>query len=134
MKASRSHIASIIAEDSLKKGFSESEAQSIAAYLMTTKRTTELDSLLRDIRDTWAKHGFVEVTATSAYPLSEKTQQDVTAEVRKLYPDAKHIEIVETLDKSVVGGVRIEFANRQLDLSIQNELNKFKTLAVNRKD
>jgi F0F1-type ATP synthase delta subunit len=134
MKASRVRIASIIAEDSLKKGFSEAEAKSIAAYLMTTKRTNELDSLLRDIRNAWAKHGFVEVTAICAHELSEKTRQDVTAEVRKLYPNAKQIEIVETLDPSVVGGVRIEFANQQLDLSIQNELNKFKTLAVNRKD
>jgi F-type H+-transporting ATPase subunit O len=134
MKVSRTRIASIIAEDSLKKGFSKSEARSIAAYLLDTRRTSELDSLLRDIRDTWAEHGFVEVTATCAHELSDKVRQDVTAEVRKLYPNAKRIEIVETLDPSVVGGVRIEFANRQLDLSIQNELNKFKTLAVNRKD
>jgi F0F1-type ATP synthase delta subunit len=134
MKASRARIADIIAEDSLKKGFSQSEAESIAAYLLSTRRTNELDSLLRDIRDAWAKHGFVEVSATSAHTLNDKARQEVTAEVRKLYPDAKRIEIVETLDPEVVGGVRIEFANRQLDLSIQNELNKFKTLAVNRKD
>lgn len=134
MKVSRTRMASIIAEDSLKKGFSQSEARSIAAYLLSTRRTNELDSLLRDIRDTWAEHGFIEVAATCAHELSDKVRQDVTAEVRKLYPNAKRIEIVETLDPSVVGGVRIEFANRQLDLSIQNELNKFKTLAVNRKD
>jgi F0F1-type ATP synthase delta subunit len=101
---------------------------------MATKRTNELDSLLRDIRDAWARHGFVEVTAAGAHELSDKTREDITAEVRKLYPDARHIEIVETLDPSVVGGVRIEFANRQLDLSIENELSRFKTLAVNRKD
>jgi F0F1-type ATP synthase delta subunit len=134
MKASRTRIADIIATDSLKKGFSKEEARSIAAYLMSTKRTSELDSLLRDIRDTWAEHGFVEVTATSAHELSPKVRQDVTAEVRKLYPNANRIEIVETLDPSIVGGVRIEFANRQLDLSVQTELNKFKTLAVSRKD
>jgi F0F1-type ATP synthase delta subunit len=134
MKVSRVRIAGIIAQDSLTKGFSENEARSIAAYLMSTRRTNELDSLLRDIRGAWAEHGFVEVTATCAHPLSESVQRDVTAEVRKSYPDAKHIEIVEVHDPEVVGGVRIEFANRQLDLSIQNELNKFKTLAVNRKD
>jgi F0F1-type ATP synthase delta subunit len=134
MKVSRTRIASVIAEDSLKKGFSKSEARAIAAYLLSTRRSTELDSLLRDIRDTWAQHGFVEVTATCAHELSPQVRKDVAAEVRKLYPNAKHIEIVEKYDPSIVGGVRVEFANRQLDLSIQNELNKFKTLAVNRKD
>jgi len=134
MKVSRVRIADVIAEDSLKKGFSQSEARSIAAYLMTNRRTAELDSILRDIRGVWAEHGFVEVTATCAHGLSEKVQQDIIAEVRKLYPDAKQIVIVEKHDPSIVGGVRIEFANRQLDLSVQAELNKFKTLAVNRKD
>jgi F0F1-type ATP synthase delta subunit len=134
MKVSRVRIADIIANDSLKKGFSQAEARSIAAYLMSKRRTMELDSLLRDIRDAWAEHGFIEVTASCAHGLSQKVQQDITAEVRKLYPAAKQIVIVEKHDPSVVGGVRIEFANRQLDLSIQAELNKFKTLAANRKD
>ncbi len=134
MKVSRARIADVIAEDSLKKGFSKDEARSIAAYLLDTKRTGELDSLLRDIRDTWAEHGFVEVTATCAHELSASVREDVTAEVRKLYPSAKKIAIVEQIDPSIVGGVRIEFANRQLDLSVQSDLSKFKTLAVNRKD
>jgi F0F1-type ATP synthase delta subunit len=134
MKVSRTRIAGVIAADSLKKGFSKQEARSIAAYLLNTRRSTELDSLLRDIRDAWATHGFVEVTATCAHDLSPQVRQDVTAEVRKLYPNAKHIEIVERHDPSIIGGVRVEFANRQLDLSVQSELNKFKTLAVNRKD
>jgi F0F1-type ATP synthase delta subunit len=134
MKVSRIRIASVIATDSLKKGFSKQEARSIAAYLLSTRRSTELDSLLRDIRDTWANHGFVEVTATCAHELSPEVRKDITVEVRKAYPDAKHIEIVERHDPNIVGGVRVEFANRQLDLSIQNELNKFKALAVNRKD
>lgn len=134
MKVSRARIADVIAEDSLKKGFNKDEARSIAAYLLDGKRTHELDSLLRDIRDTWAEHGFVEVTATCAHELSGEAREDVTAEVRKLYPNARKIEIVEVIDPSIVGGVRIEFANRQLDLSVQSDLNKFKTLAVNRKD
>ena len=134
MKASRVRIASVIADDSMKKGFSKAEALSLAAYLIDNRRTGELDSLLRDIRSAWAAHGFIEVTAVCAHALSEKVQQDITAEVRKLYPDAKQIVIVEKRDPSIVGGVRIEFANRQLDLSVEAELNKFKTLAVNRKD
>ena len=134
MKVSRVRIADVVANDSMKKGFSETEARSIAAYLLSNRRTAELDSLLRDIRGAWAEHGFVEVTATCAHGLSETVQQDITAEVRKLYPTAKEIVIVEKHDPSIVGGVRIEFANRQLDLSIEAELNKFKALAVNRKD
>jgi F0F1-type ATP synthase delta subunit len=134
MKVSRVRIADVVAEDSMKKGFSESEARSIAAYLLSNRRTAELDSLLRDIRGAWAERGFIEVTATCAHELSEEVQQDITAEVRKLYPTANQIVIVQKHDPTIVGGVRIEFANRQLDLSVEAELNKFKALAVNRKD
>jgi F-type H+-transporting ATPase subunit delta len=134
MKASRTRIASVIADQSLKDGFGKRQATAIAAYLLETGRVNELDPLLRDVQADWARHGFVEAIAVSAHELSDQVRRDVTATVRKLYPDAKHIEITTKLDPTIVGGIRLEFSSRQLDLSIQHELNKFKSLAVNGKD
>jgi F0F1-type ATP synthase delta subunit len=134
MKVPRKKIADIIARRALSKGFNKTQATSVAAYLLDEGRTGELDSLLRDVEEDWAEQGFVEVIATSAHELSAKVLQDIEVEVRKLYPNAKRIQVTPELDRSTVGGVRLVFANHRLDLSVASELQKFKTLAVQGKD
>lgn len=134
MKAPRKRVAQVIADDTLSHGFDAAQAHSIAAYLLEERRTNELNSLLRDVQESWAERGYVEVVVHSAHELSDQVQRDVETEVRALYPNAKHVTVTGAIDPTVVGGVRLEFANRQLDLSIQSELNKFKTLAVKGKD
>lgn len=134
MKVLRKHIASVIAKQSLSDGFSHSQAMSVAAYLLDEGRTGELESLMRDVQDDWAKDGFVEVIAHSAHELSDQVRRDITAEAMKLYPNANRVEVTQELNPELVGGIRLEFANLQLDLSVQSELNKFKLLAVNGKD
>jgi F0F1-type ATP synthase delta subunit len=133
MKAPRTKIASVIANKS-RDGFSKSEATEVAAYLLEERRVSELESILRDVSNLWAEQGYVEVKASSAYELSDQVKRDIEDQVRKVMPDAKQIRLNEIRDPELIGGVKLEFVNRQLDLSIQGELNKFKDLAVNGKD
>lgn len=133
MKTPRFKIAGIIADKS-RNGFSKSEAIQIAAYLLEERRVSELESILRDVSNLWAEHGYVEVKASSAYELSDQVKRDIEDQVRRVLPDAKQIYLNEVRDPELIGGVKLEFVNRQLDLSIQGELNKFKELAVNGKD
>lgn len=104
----------------------------IAAYLLSENRAYELDSLLRDIQQRRAESGVVEVAAVSARPLSDAARRDIETRVRRLYPDAADIIIDEQIDPGVVGGVRLELANEQLDLSVRAKLNHFKQLTANR--
>jgi F0F1-type ATP synthase delta subunit len=134
MKAPRKRVASILAKQSLSSGFGRAQALSMAAYLLEERRTGELDSLMRDVQASWADSGYVEVIVQSAHELSDQVRRDVTTEAKKLYPDANRFEVTQELNPELVGGIRLEFANRQLDLSVQSELNKFKLLAVNGKD
>lgn len=103
-------------------------SREIAAYLLAEHRTTELDSLLRDIMQYRADSGTVEVIAASAHELTMKVQRDIEAQVRTLYPAAKKIIISEEHDPNIIGGVKIELANQQLDLSVRSKLNRFKQL------
>ena len=128
MKTSRTRIARIIAERSLKDGFSGQYAQEIAAYLLSEGRVSELESVLRDVQADWAKAGYVEVLARSAHPLSAETKTSITAQVKQLYPTAKQIVVTEVFHARVIGGVRLAMANQQLDLSVEAKLNKFKQL------
>ena len=105
-------------------------SQDVGAYLLETGRVGELDSLLRDVMQQRANAGTLEAVAITARPLTDKVRGDIKARLAKLCPTAKHIIIDEQIDPDVVGGVKIELPNEQLDLSIRSKLNKFKQLTV----
>lgn len=130
MKAPRTRLARVIAGKTLKQGVSRRFSTEIAAYLLSERRVNELDSLLRDVQADWAAAGHVEVIARSAHPLTQAVRTDITREVRRLYPRAEQIVINEVTDPEIVGGVRLNLANQQLDLSIRSKLNTFKQLAT----
>lgn len=126
MKAPRTRLARLIADSTLKQGVSKRFDREIAAYLLSESRTSELDSLLRDVQADWASAGHVEVMARSAYPLTSAIRADIQREVKKVHPEARQIVINEINDPEVVGGVRLNLPNRQLDLSVRSKLNRFK--------
>lgn len=130
MKTPRRDVADVIARHSLKTGASKKFGREIAAYLLDEGRVSELDPLLRDVQADWAEQGYVEAVAVSAHPLDAKAKALIKAKVRSLYPKAKKIIITEQRDPEALGGVRIELADQQLDLSIEAKLNKFKQLTT----
>ncbi len=131
MKTPRRKIAALLAERSLAAGADAGKlSREIAAYLLQTGRTGELSSLLRDVQQLRAEHGVVEVMAATAHDLSAGARKDIEAFVMQLYPDAKQIIISEVRDEDVIGGVRLELANQQLDLSVRGKLNRFKQLTA----
>jgi F0F1-type ATP synthase delta subunit len=134
MKASRTKLAQAIADRTLKTGASKSLSREVAAYLLSERRVNELDSVLRDVQADWAAAGFVEVIASSAHPLTAAAKADITRQVKRLYPAAKRIIVTEVHDPAIIGGVRLNVANRQLDLSVEAKLNTFKQLTTTGKD
>lgn len=134
MKASRTRLAKLIAERTLKQGVSKRFDKEIAAYLLSEGRVNELDSLLRDVQADWAEAGHVEVVARSAYPLTAAVKADIRREVKKVHPGAQQVVINEVIDPDMVGGVRLNLPNRQLDLSIRSKLNRFKQSVTSGKE
>jgi F-type H+-transporting ATPase subunit O len=128
MKAPRTRIASTIAAHTFYDGISKAYSKQIAALLLSDGRVDELDSLLRDVQADWALHGYVEVLARSAHPLSEEVRRDIRAQVKKLYPKADTVVVTEVADPAVIGGVQLDLADRQLNLSVAAKLNRFKQL------
>ncbi len=134
MKAPRTQIASTVATHTYHDGVSKDYARQVAAFLLDEGRIGELDSLLRDVQADWALHGYVEVLARSAYPLSDTAKNDIAVRVKPLFPKADKIIVTEVLDPSVIGGVQIRLSDRQLDLSVEGKLNTFKQLTGAGKD
>ncbi len=134
MKTPRTRIAQIVADRTLKSGISKRLSREIAAYLLSENRVNELDSVLRDIQTDWAAAGYLEVIATSAHRLTATGQAEIKQKLKPLYPRAKQIIITEVHDPGVIGGVNLSPPNRQLDLTLQAKLNKFKQLTLSGKD
>jgi F0F1-type ATP synthase delta subunit len=105
-------------------------AEEVAGYLLDENRTGELDSLARDLVSYRAENGIVEVTAVSAHELGADALKEVRQKVKQLYPNASQIFINQRIDAEQIGGVRLEFPDRQLDLSLRGKLNKFKQLTA----
>jgi F0F1-type ATP synthase delta subunit len=124
----------VIADRTLSRGASKRLSRELAAYLLTERRTGELDSLLRDVQADWAEAGHVEVVATSAFPLTPAVRRDIEKRVKAVYPRAKQVVINEVRDPAVIGGVRLNLPDRQLDLSVRTKLHRFKQLATAGKD
>lgn len=128
MKVSRTRIAGVIAARTLKGGLSKRLSREVAAYLLSERRINELDSVLRDVQADWAKAGYVEVIASSAHDLTAGNKADIAKQVKQLYPQAKRVIVTEAYDPEIIGGVRLNLADQQLDLSVESKLNQLKQL------
>ncbi len=128
-KVSRLKIAAALADKIDLATTSQADlSRQIAAYLLETHRTSELDSVMRDLMQVRADRGIVEVTAVTAHPLSAALRADIEKNIRTRFTTAKTVIVSQSHDDEVVGGVRLELANQQLDLSVRAKLNRFKQL------
>jgi F0F1-type ATP synthase delta subunit len=134
MKQSRTTLSKIIADRTLKAGASKNLAKELAAYLLQERRVGELGSILRDVQQDWASAGIVEVIARCAFPIPASVEKQIKDEVGRVYPQAKQINIDKVIDPEVIGGVRLELPNQQLDLTIEQKLDRFKQLTLAGKD
>lgn len=123
MTITRTEIASAILQLKQSSGVERSRlARDIAGYLIAERRTKELNSLLRDIEDLeYKKDGTLEVTATTARPLSVTTK----AQIAKLF-DAKQVNIHEEINPQMLGGVRVRALDKVVDLSVQARLQRLR--------
>lgn len=127
---SRSKLADKVTE-MLGKDDSSNLAKKVAAYLIENNKTSELNSLSRDVMQARkSRDGIVELTAISSHELSNEQIEAIKHTVLKMSPNAKEIIVNRKIDGSVIGGVRLEFANHLLDLSVSAKLNKLKQLTT----
>ena len=107
----------------LTNKFSQAKAaKATAQYLVHERRSSELDAIMREVQKVRCEeNGITEVNLTSAFPLSTHVKKALT----KFIANNKTITN-EVIDKSVLGGVRMETSETQLDLTVRNRLQKLK--------
>ena len=133
MSTTRHHLAQVIGERTMHVTNVKKLANEIAAYLLISGGTAELDSLMRDVMAYRAEHGVVEAEAVSVSPLSSKDISDVKNILKHEYPRAKTFTVDQHQDPAVMGGIKLDLPGEQLDLTVRAQVNKFKRLTTSGK-
>jgi F0F1-type ATP synthase delta subunit len=128
MKVPRHILAQAIAERTLHVRDARLLGREIAAYLLAERRTAELESILRDIMQYRTDHGVLEAEVVTAHEVRDQVLAEAKQLLQAAYPKAKTVHVGARLDESLIGGVRIDMANQQLDLSVRAKLATFKRL------
>lgn len=89
----------------------------VAAYLAVEGRLREADLVVRAIEDALAARGIVVASIASAHTLTDAERSAIIKLI-----DAPRVELRETIEPELLGGVRIETPGRRLDATIQNKL------------
>ena len=121
LRLSRRKIAAYAVEQLLSGAKKDTVLKEIAAYLITMRRTRELDLLVRDLEDVFSQHGIVVADITSARALSD----GLKTEISKL-AGGKTVQLRETLDPDVLGGIRLEIPGKRFDGTLRHKLTLLK--------
>lgn len=129
MKLNRRKLAEEIAKRLANGESTANLSREVAAYLVDAGKTSELNSLLRDVAVIRAEqNGIIELTAESAFALSPEQSSQIENLAKKQYPQAKQVIIHNQQNPEVIGGVSLSMPSASLDLSIRGKLNKLRTL------
>jgi F0F1-type ATP synthase delta subunit len=116
-KLSRRKLAQFVADRSNSSKTLHEALESVAAYLIDSRRLRESALIVRAIEDELAARGRVIATLTTARPLDAQLRSQVEALI-----GAKEVMTREIVDPAVIGGVRIETPGKTLDATIQTKL------------
>lgn len=119
---SRRALARYAADRLLAGKSANSVAQYLAATLIESGSASEIDYLIGDIASELEQRKKLAIgRVTSATPLSSELKSKLKTRIKQA-TGAKSVLLEETVDESVIGGVRIETANRVWDSTIARRL------------
>jgi F-type H+-transporting ATPase subunit delta len=121
-KISRRALARYSA-DQLQKGISASKlAGQLASVMIESKLSKQTDFLVNDIISELEQRGrLTAASITSARPLSENLETELKTALKKLV-QVETVLLNNEVDKSVLGGVRIETPTRVWDSTVARQL------------
>ena len=123
IRISRRKISAFYADELLARNASVSKQ--LAAFLVESGRTRELELIVRDIEEALAARGLVVADATSASELGDETMKQVTTFLKKSR-HADKVYLRENVDPAVLGGVRINIPGHELDATLLHKLTALK--------
>ena len=120
---SRSKVAQFAADALMQQTIPRDELVTmLAAWLKDTKSSRQSSYLVQDIAKKLADNGYVYITVTSAYPLTDTSRDAIIDFVRQQYASEITVEINEIIAPKLIGGVKIDTPIGSLDASVKRKL------------
>ena len=125
-KVSRRSLARYAADRLLAGDSAPEVAKAVASVLAQDKRLNEAELLLADINFELESRGKVATAlVTAANDLGDKLRIEIKSLVKKA-SKVDRVILNEQIDKSVIGGLRIETATRIWDKTVARQLNELR--------
>ncbi len=103
------------------------EIKNLLQTVVENNRLEVMPEIARQFRDLKnASEGVADARIVSAFPLEEAEVNELVAALAKKFPGMKLHPIV-TVDKDLIGGVRVHVGDKLLDASIRARLEQMKT-------
>ena len=103
-------------------------AQILATYLIRSKQTRNVELYLRDIELAVSEHfGITTVHVASVRKLNQATHKRIKQLVLSS-SDAKRIEMIETIDPELIGGVVVSTADSEMDGSVRAKIRNLRSV------
>ena len=126
-RLSRRKIAAYYA-DELQAG-NKDVTKKLAAFLVENRRVRELDLIVRDIEEALAERGVLLADIASSRKLSAEAAKAVEAYLKKT-TDVKTVKLRETVDPTLLGGVRVALPGRELDATLRHRISQLKASKI----
>jgi F0F1-type ATP synthase delta subunit len=116
-RLSRRKLATFVAGKLIAGDKSSDALKEVAAHLVDAKRTREVDLLVRDIEDILAEKGVVIADVTSAHLLTDVIRKGLNE-----FVGARSLHLRESVDETVLGGIRVDIPGKRFDGTIRRKL------------
>lgn len=103
-------------------------ALTMAILDIITRKNREplLPAIAREFHEAYNEHNSVEkATVTTAVPLDPKLRAEIQ-KMAKNFTEKKEIELIELVNRDMIGGFVLKVGDRQVDASIANKLKALK--------
>ena len=121
---SRRRVASYLAEGLVSAR--KQRVDEVAAWLVGAHKTRTAGLIARDVAELLARDGYVTAIVTTARPLSDQAVQQIEHQV-KTATGATTVELARQVDPDVIGGLKIELPDAELDATVRTKLTNLVT-------
>lgn len=126
IRISRRKIAAYYADELLA---GRDITKQLAAYLAESRRAREADLIVRDIETALADRGVLVADVASSRELSSSSKSAIESYLKQTV-NATRVQLRESVDSTLLGGVRIAAAGRELDGTLRHRINQLKASKV----
>lgn len=126
MAISRRVLARHIANELYRGARRSDVVLQLAAYVVEHKLTSSIELIVADVARNLEQRGMVSARVVTARVMSEDLRRAVENYVKRI-EGASVVELDQTVDASLIGGIVIEAPNKRLDATIATTLKNLRS-------